>query len=62
LADRQTQLEGGYNEDASRLLLLSFYSLVKNPIIYHYHGKAVFIFLLGLLLGFPNPAKEEERE
>jgi hypothetical protein len=30
--------------------------------IYHYHPQRVFIFVLGLLLGTSNPAKEEERE
>jgi hypothetical protein len=35
---------------------------VKNTLIYHHHGKAVLVFVLGLLLGTSNPAKEEERE
>jgi hypothetical protein len=36
---------------------------VLNPnVIYRYHGKAVLVFVLGLLLGSSNPAKEEERE
>jgi hypothetical protein len=59
---RQTQLEGGDNEEVYWLLLFSFYSLVKNTLIYHHHGKAVLVFVLGLLLGSSNPAKEEERE
>jgi hypothetical protein len=59
---RQTQLEGEGNEEVRWLLLFSFYLLVKNTLIYHHHGKAVLTFVLGLLLGSSNPAKEEERE
>jgi hypothetical protein len=59
---RQTQPEGEGNEEVRWLLLFSFYPLVKNTLIYHHHGKAVFTFVLGLLLISSNPAKEEERE
>jgi hypothetical protein len=34
---RQTQLEGGDNEEVYWLLLFSFYSLAKNTLIYRYH-------------------------
>jgi len=34
------------------------YSLAKNTLIYHHHGKAVFVFVLGLLLDSSNPAKK----
>ena len=41
------------------------YLLVKKTVIYRYHGKAVFAFLLGLLLALVNnfkPSEEEERK
>ncbi len=42
-----------------------FISLAKNILMYRYIAitpEGVSIFVLGLLLGSPNPAKEEERE
>jgi len=45
--------------------LLFQYLLIKKIVTYRYHGKAVFAFLLGLLLVLVNnfkPSEEEERK
>jgi hypothetical protein len=64
----QTYFERGNGEETSWLFLLSFYSLVKNTLVYHYHpacGLATkgclfscWVFWLNSL----NPAEKEERD
>jgi hypothetical protein len=69
LSNHQTQLGEGDYEELLRLLLLFLFTyeihihLLLSPLLLSpLRTAGMLVFVLGLLLGFANPAKEEERE